>query len=65
MCDCKTFNCSVELASGIRIVLIERADRIGQALEDERELRETVIPILARKPKATKPSAIERSNTEE
>jgi hypothetical protein len=40
----------LELASSVRIVLTELAERIGQALKDEKELQDAVNRLVARKP---------------
>lgn len=39
----------LELASSVRVVLTELAERIGQALKDERELQDAVTRLLNRK----------------
>jgi len=39
----------LELASSIRLVLTELADRIGQALKDHRELQDAVTRLLNRR----------------
>lgn len=39
----------LEIASSIRVVLTELAERIGQALKDERELKDAVSRLLSRK----------------
>lgn len=39
----------LEIASSIRVVLTELAERIGQALKDEKELKDAVSRLLSRK----------------
>jgi hypothetical protein len=45
----------LEMASSVRVVLTELAERIGQALKDERELLDAVTRLLAKKPGTVKP----------
>jgi hypothetical protein len=42
----------LELASSIRVVLSELADRIGQALKDEKELQDAVSRLITRSVKS-------------
>ncbi len=45
----------LQLASDVRVVLIDLADRLAQALKDEAELNSAVGRLLAKRPLETKP----------
>jgi hypothetical protein len=42
----------LQLAASVRVVLYELADRVGQALKDERELQEALARLAPKSPQS-------------